>query len=250
MDDQNQRNKSILPIIFIIIQIIYMIIIISVLLSNTKNDRIEQMDIGRQPTISIKDLNSQLPDNAYRGPIETVLTKTVELNSTEFNTSDSTANIREGSLSTVKFEDIDGIYFSAIVDIPNLEQSYQIYSFYSIGDRTPESLAYSTQYVLCLDDQADKIYPDFDCQELFPQDARRSIVFSYLKYLKFNDFSLFPTQKPNSSIIYIDVDPTLDISTDTEQSYIQETKKAVSSLGISPELFEYKINRQSNIVDL
>ena len=250
MDNQNQSNKSILLIAFIVSQIIILAIIISIYLLNVKSDEIGQMETDRQPTISIQDLEARLPGSKHQETIEIALAKTLELNSGEFNTSDVVANIREGSLITVEFKDIDGVYYSAVVDIPNLQQSYQIYSFYSVGDKTPEGLSYSTQYVLCLDDHSEKIYKDFDCRDLFPSNARRTIVFDYLNYFQFNNFGVFTTRKADSSTIYIDVDPTIDLPSSVEQSYIQETKEAVRSLGVSPELFEYKINRQSNIVDL
>ena len=249
MDNQDQHTKSILPIIFFIAQVIFIIIVISILSLNVKSDKIGEMEVNRQPTLTIKDLNSQLSDGVYQGSIETVLTKTVELNTENFNVND-TVNIREGSLSTIKFENIDSVYFSAIIDIPNLQQSYQVYALYPLSNEAPAELSYSTQYVLCLDGYSEKIYPNFDCKDLFESDTRQYIVSVYLEYFDFDGFSAFTTQNSDYSIVYIDADPDLDLYDTTRQSYIQEVKKAIRSLGISPELFEYRVIQQSYINDL
>ena len=86
------------------------------------------------------------------------------------------AFIREDSIREVYFENKDVNYFSAIIDIPELEQSYWFYNEYS-NDKNNEYIDYSKTYRLfCLDDSQEKIYPDFGCEDGFGLKGRPEIV--------------------------------------------------------------------------
>ena len=246
MGNQN-RNRSILPIIFLCCQALFIIIIISIIATNATSDEIGQTDYDRKHIVSIENLDSQLPYAPYSGPIRAVLTETIELNSTEFSPSDSVANIRDGSLSTIRFENIDSVYFGAIVDIPNLQQSYQIYALYPLDTNNFNLDLYNTQYVLCLDNYSEKIYPDFNCHDLFGSNTRQVIVSRYLPYFNFNDFTASISQDLNT----IGILPLRNGSVTDEiaNSYIERTREAIASLGISPDLFEYTVFRSTNPAD-
>ena len=60
MDNQKQE-KSIPLIAFFVLEVLFIIIIISIIAINTGNDKIEPADSDRQPSFSIKDAKNQLP---------------------------------------------------------------------------------------------------------------------------------------------------------------------------------------------
>ena len=237
--DGQAKNKLILFSIFLGIQVLFIIILVSIIATNTASDEIAQTDFERKKNVSIEDLDSQLPYAPYSGHLMATLTTTIEQNATEFDPEQSTAIIRDGSLKTVEFENISSVFFSAIIDIPNLEQSYQVYSMYpqDTGDFNLD--LYNTQYVLCLDEYSKKIYPDFNCHDLFESDTRRYIASKYLSYFNFNNFS--PSVSQDFNTVGILPLSSGEITKETADSYIEQTKSAISSLGISPDLFTYSI---------
>lgn len=240
MDEKN-KEKSIILALLLVAQVIFIIVIVSIIVLNSKNERIEQANYDRQPFVEIENIKTQLPSipDEYSRIIEQVLAETIALNTEEYSMSNSKATIREGTFNALTFESINSVYYNAIIDIPDLQQSYQVYAAYSINEKEPSSASYYTRYILCQDNYSEKIYPDFDCQDLYGADARRIIVSKYLDLFSFEYFS--PYLKDNDlSTIYINpINSQIDET--TKESYIQETKNAVSSLGISPELFSYNI---------
>ena len=247
MDSSKTQEKSILLIAFFIFQIIFAIILTAIISMNATNDKVEPTDYNRQPYISIKDINTKLPDApaVYIGVVEQLLAKTVELNTENFDVNESVAEIRSESFNMIQFDQVNGVYYTMIVDIPNLQQSYQIYALYSLGAEDPNPATYYTRQVLCLDEYSEKIYPDFNCRDLFGSDIRQTIVSNYLKYFNFNYFTAF---SDSNDLSLVDINPIdFNIDDDTKSQYIQEVKSAVKSLGISPDLFTYKVLQQSDL---
>ena len=238
----NQRQEKTIPLItFFAFQVFFIAVLVSVVFLNIRDDKISDTDYSRQPAITIEGLSSEFPDASpvYMGLIERELASTVKLNSANFNVNDSRAIIREGTLTTQEFKDIGGIYFSMIVDIPNLQQSYQIYAHYPIDGTTPDIISYDTKYVLCLDDPAEIIYPDFKCRDGYSVNIRDILASRYLKYFNFTRFNIgFSDDDRNQLNIYAFSN---DIDEATQESYVSEVKSAISSLGISPDIFNYRI---------
>lgn len=241
--DEQKKDRSVPLIIFLISQIFLIIILVAIIFLNRSSSEILSTDYESQPSVAIEEFNNELPDSSslYLGLIERSLLKTIELNSDSFNINNSKAEIRDGTLVTQKFDDIDGTYFSMIVDIPTLEQSYQIYALAPMeGNKDPNILSYYTQYILCLDDYAEKIYSNFQCEDEHPVDTRTGIVVSYLKYFDFDHFNAF-VDSSNPSVINISTGSLDSIDEKTGNIYIQEVRDAVASLGISPDIFEYRV---------
>ena len=230
------KEKSLLPAILIIAQIIFIVIAISIIVLNSHSEEISSVDYKRQPKVTIENLKSVLPDatNNYTDVLETHLANTVELNTNNYNVTSSKAIIRDGSFKMVNLDKDNVVFYSMIIDIPELEQSYQIYDHYS-GDKEPAN----RMYILCLDDNAEKVYPDFDCRDEYPDSTRRDIATSYIGYFDFGDFHAFTDQNDKTAIGITPYSP--DITEDQKASYIRRTKEAVSSLSVSPDLFNYLV---------
>ena len=245
--DNQKREKSILPAILLILQVLLIIVVISLIVLNSRSDEIGATDYERQSATTIENLDTQLPDapSGYLGLIERDLARVIRLNSADFDVNSSKAVIREGTLRTQTFQSVGGTYFSLIVDIPNLQQSYQIYAHTPADDTASEVASYTTQYVLCLDDKTERIYPDFQCQDGYPSTVRSSIANIHLKYFDFNYFTAFVD---SNDFGLININP-VNFNTDdaTKAQYIQTVKDAVDSLGISPDIFTYRVLQLSDL---
>lgn len=245
MTEKTKENTFFL-IAFFIIQVIIIAILISLIVIFKKDEAIGNVDYARQPTVIIEGLSSELPDvqAEHIGSIERQLANTISLNINSFDINNSKAIIRQDSLKIQKFENIEGYYFSIIVDIPNLQQSYQIYHHYPATDSPPNSSPPNVMYVLCLDSFTEKIYPDFHCRDNQLPEIRNSIAAYYLKYTNFEKYSAWINDDENSVVKITPINP--NVSTDQKNEYIQKTKEFVSSLGISPNNFKYYVMEPSN----
>lgn len=244
----NNSAKKVSPIVilFIMIQLLFIVLLVISFLNLRQSDG--ATDRKNEPKVTIDGLTAKIKDfpNSYTDDIEHSLTETIELNVDNFNISNVEAVIRDNSLKVKDFYDYGFKALSVIVDIPNLEQSYQIFYKYSTDYENIVDSAYydNPRAVLCLSEEMDKIYPNFKCQASYPQETRFKIVADYLKYLDFNYFSAFT----DDSLTKIIINPTEYSPTDEEKaSYLQETKNAIESLGISPEIFTYEVSSPSDL---
>lgn len=136
--------------------------------------------------------------------------------------------------------DQDLNFLSAIVDIPDIEQSYWFYSEYS-SENGNKYIDYSKSYrMFCLDNTQENVYPDFSCKDDFGFEGKHEIVSTLIGYFNFNYFSLsLPSKK---GVTEVRIKPTnYNLNDVTKESYIQEAKNAVESLGVSPDLFTYYV---------
>lgn len=229
--------------IFIIAQIVFIIFLAISIPSLSKPDEINDEDPNRIPVATISNFSSMAPEN-YSGNVklmEATLFELILRNSPGQDVSTSVNTfIRENSVNTVYFKDKNVNYFSAILDIPDLSQSYWFYTEYS-SDKNNQYIDYSKSYRLfCLEDSQEIIYPDFDCQDDFGLAGRFELVSNLITYFNFNYFS--PSYSPEQDANKIKIYPH-DFSIDdaTKDSYVQQTKDAVASLGISPDFFTYHV---------
>lgn len=80
-------------------------------------------------------------------------------------------------------------YLSAIVDIPNLEQSYWFYNEYS-NDKNNQYIEYYKSFrIFYLAESQEIIYQGFNCKDDFGLAGRRELVSDLITYFNFNDFS-------------------------------------------------------------
>ena len=247
MEDNYQSPRQVSPIILIIIllQIIFIASIVGIIINNLKNDnKIDHRN--QEPTIildnsSIAQLN--LP-NDYIADITHSITEATELNTPNLLTSDTIATARADSITLQNFNRHNFNALSFIVDIPSLEQSYQIYYKYPMTPNTDEPFLHNPRAVLCLEDKPQIVYPDFNCQSSQPSDIRQRIATEYLRFFEFDHFTIsFAPQASNQIVI----NPANSVSDVESTSYITELRSAISSLGISPDLFNYQLQDSQNL---
>lgn len=230
-------------VVFVVIQIVFIVFVALSLARLLRSDKISYDDTKEIPVAKIDNLDSVTHGDYFGSTrsLEMTLFELAVRNSAGNNISTSVeAFIREDSIREVYFENKDVNYFSAIIDIPELEQSYWFYNEYS-NDKNNEYIDYSKTYRLfCLDDSQEKIYPDFGCEDGFGLKGRPEIVSDLITYFEFNYFSASYSMSDNSTMIKI-YPHSLNIDEETKQSYIQQTRDAVYSLGISPDLFAYRV---------
>lgn len=253
-EGQNQKEYTLrlnMPIIIFIVIQIFFIIFLSISLSGLfQTDEISDWDTERIPVATIGNFNSVAPENYSGGisNIETTLFQLILRNSPGRDISKSVdVMIREDSIKTIYFENQNLNYFSAIVDIPELEQSYWFYDEYS-DEKPNQYIDYSKTYrIFCLEDPQEIIYPNFNCQDDFGLDGRYELVSNLLSYFKFNNF--IPVYHYERGFNQINISPyTFDeLAASTKESYIQQVKDAIASLGISPDFFTYSVMNPDEI---
>lgn len=240
MDSEKKRQINLPLIIFIIVQIIIIAILTFIVSSTSKSDNIT-VETNRLPDASIDNLRSSIPNISAEQAknIELALFAVMRENSNtqDFANSSAKASIIEDTISLVHFENRKGNLFSAVINAPDLNQSYDLYYGYP-DDNNGDFQGFIS--ILCPARKESKIYPNFDCKDTSSLNpSQLSIVESFLPYMSFNYFSVsINSQEDNTEIqIY----PTqFDLDDTTKKSYIEQTKQAVNSLGVSPDLFSYR----------
>ena len=244
MKENEQSKIPVAILVFIIIQIVF-IIFLAISISNLLEDdtKLKRED---QPEITISNLKTLVSDlsDEYASDIQHSLTEIVELNTTNLGITDSSATIREESLNTVKSDYKGSKIISYIVDIPNLQQSYQMFYAYPINTNLGAPSTNNYRAILCLEDEKQIVYPDFECYSPFSSDARREIIGEYLGYFEFEYFSA-TLDDDNVTVIISPISES--VTETTKKAYINQTKEAIKSLGISPDLFEYKVLTQADM---
>ncbi|MBR2754064.1 hypothetical protein IKD82_02815 [Candidatus Saccharibacteria bacterium] len=247
--ENEQKSQKIPPIILIIIIIqIIIFVVLGVIIKNeiTKNNKIENRD--NEPSVSIGSLtidDIDLPNN-YIEDISHSLTEVMKLNNDNLNIPNSKITVRDNSITTKRFEEQNFVALSFIVDIPDLEQSYQIYYKYS-SDKVVDDSPFldNPRAILCLEEKSQIIYPNFNCNSNYPSDTRYRIIKDYANFLEFDNFSI---RTDNENLHQINLKPfpkTADTTDAVIESYITQTKTAIQSLGVSPEIFTYHIIRNN-----
>ena len=243
--NSDKKEPNYLLAIFIFIQLLFFIVIGFVFINiMSKNDRITKPE--DRPKISINNLSSNdinLRDE-FIDEISHNLLEAIKQNTSTLDLPKTNAIIRDDSLTLKQFNRQNFNALSFIVDIPNLEQSYQVYYKYPT-DVTTEMLTGENPYaVLCLEDETQIIYPNFKCHSSYPKDIRQRIATDYIRFMEFDDFSITlddndPTQ--------ININPIIDVSDGINESYISQVKLSIQSLGISPDLFKYRIVKKTDL---
>lgn len=234
--------KKLSPITFtiILIQVIFIIAIIATIVHEVNKPPVAEVR-NSQPSLTISGLPSSNVDipSSYIEDLSHSLTDTVLLNTPNLSLPNSTAIVRDGSITVKNFDQQQFNALSFIVDLPDLEQSYQLYYKYPVDiDATTTPYFNNPRAILCLDDSADQIYPNFDCRTTYPDDTRPRIVADYFNFLTFNNFTATIDQQ---NPLQINITPMSDVSDPILDSYLAKVKSTISSLGVSPTLFTYRI---------
>ena len=241
--EYQENNKKISPFILTIamIQAVFVIIIIITIYKETvKENTVVPRD--DQPIVTIDDLSlkvANLSDN-YINDILHSITKAIESNNNNVNVSNLDIIIRNDSITLKQFDKQQFDALSFIIDIPTLEQSYQVYYKYPTTVDIDNPYSNNPRAVLCIDNPSQIIYPNFQCHSDYPSDIRFKIARDYISFLKFDTFSI-SIDKDNPS--QINLKPFHRATTTLNESHITQVKTTIESLGISPDIFTYQINK-------
>ena len=216
--------------VFIIAQVVLLIFTVFSISQLMQPNTVSQNDYERQPKVSINNLQSLIPElSTYDiSDIERNIFAVINHGQPETDT-DLSATVRADTLKEVNFEDETIKYFSAILDVPGVSATYQLYYGYShLETKAPNNFI----SILCpLDDD--------NCDDPANQPSRPEIAYRYLRYFNFDYFT--PTINPGEhDKVYINPIQG-DVNAEEQESYIKETQQAIESLGISPQLFEYYV---------
>jgi len=235
-------NKKISPAIlfFVILQVIFITVASTTIIGLNNNEIIEDdaTHYKNLPELVIDDLVNEISflSEDEVADIQKRLFEIVSENTTSLDIGKVDAVIRENKIYLPDFNE-DVTYFSTIVDIPSLEQSYQI--FY--GSNLDPDVA---TFVLCLENDGDIIYKDFKCKSSDSILTRNEIVSYYLKYYDFGD--LMPIVENNLKEITLLLPKGASIQ-ENGNYYIEQVKEGIKLLGISPEIFKYSLREYDDI---
>ena len=234
------RNTNYPLLIFIVLQILFVVLCVMSASDFLKGDEIIYgSSASRRLAINIDGLKGVMPGVENNSEVETmnkILLDTVGMNIPTVDFGDIKAKIREDSVRTHYFSDLKIDYFSAIVDVPELKQSYWIFHEHSDDIDNP-NLTIDTEYVvMCLANERDKIYPDFDCKSDYGQLTYNVIAKKYLDWFDFDNFFL------KVSDDYQKIELVVVGGREYEdEKYVNMVKEKLESLGIYPGIFEYEV---------
>ncbi|MBR2839987.1 hypothetical protein IKE82_01500 [Candidatus Saccharibacteria bacterium] len=244
MEETNRKEFGYLIGIFIVVQIIFFVVIGAIIINVANhNDKITNID--SQPKITVEGLSSNelsLRDSVIND-ISHDLTSMIEQNTANLDLHSANAIIREGSIAKKEFAQRGFTALSFIVDIPSLEQSYQVYYKYPTNAAN-EQTTENPSATLCLEDEAQIIHPNFNCRSSYSEDIRKRIATDYIKFMEFDDFSI---TLDDSDPTRININPITDVSDDVNESYISQVKASIQALGVSPDIFKYHVVKKADL---
>lgn len=246
--EYNNYNRRISPLVLvaIICQILFISIMV-ITISKELSKENKSVPPSKQASISIDDETSianYLPDNRINDILYS-LTNTIILNTENLNTSDIQASIRNDSITFKHFDRFNFIALSFIVDLPNLEQSYQLYYNYPIDSSAESAFPEDSDspspinlHILCIDDQQQTLYPSFKCNSTNDTITRYDYIKNIIEYLTFDDFTIrIDDNDPHQ----INLKPIRRVTDALDETHIAQVKATIESLGVSPDLFIYQI---------
>ncbi len=238
------KKLSPLATAFIIIQLIFLIIVVATIIwiNNSNNEPDSNVTRYKKiPELTIKDLAANAPilSEPEIESIQKKLFQVVSENASSINVSKIEAVIRNDVTHAQKYN--KSSYLNMIVDIPSLEQSYEvIYSTNALID--PDI----TTFVLCLDEDTEAVYKDFDCKSSDDSSTREKVVQAYLKYFKFDYFTAY-VKPDDAGVIVISPAITYENSEETKAKYIDEVKESIESLGMHSDAYEYYVRTAKDV---
>ncbi|MBO4812572.1 hypothetical protein J5491_00240 [Candidatus Saccharibacteria bacterium] len=230
-----------LAAIFVVIQIMVIIVVASLLINLNQSEEIDEQDVARQPKLvveGLEDAGFSLPESSLQ-EIEKGLLGIAKYNNQNIDTLVATGKVRPESLKTIRFEDQDLYFVSAVIDIPELKQSYQVFHDFTKTDANPYYNAYFATIAVCSSGIVENIYEDFECQDMHDKKIYGEVVKKYLNYLKFEGFNVdFIDDSLNTLQIFM-ANPTADEA--TRKIAVKRVKEQIESLGIPGDHFTYDV---------
>ena len=201
-----------------------------------KSNEITWNETERQPQIIIKDLSESDPD--FGSDNVSILQN--ELFNVISQADFSIDSVKEYSIvpdsfKTLYFDYYQTKFVSFLIDIPELSNQYQIFYSYSFPSGEAPDMFIS---ILCSPESK-------DCTDAKGQTSRNKIVSDYLGYFDFEYFTAYMDEDSTPTITISPID--LNATETTKKLYINKIKEAIQSLGISPDLFKYKVLTQADM---
>lgn len=237
-DEKKNRILNLSPIngLAVVLEVIFLVFV-GVTFADILKEPVVSRDIVINNNIDQADFaGSELNESLYN----TMLLNSVNMN----NIGLDGVFFREGSLKEVNFEKAGFTYSSFIVDIPSMQQSYRIY--HEQLDRDDNVREYDIKpaevvMVTCLYSNDDIIYDDYKCMDEYSQDMGSDIVAEYLRYTDFDGFYAY-IGEDDVDMKTINIVSSKYEYTDAESAeYVKDVRGFVESLGISADLFDYKV---------
>lgn len=232
-----RKDFSHLIIVAVSIQVLFIIALIIAIPRIFQNPKINPDNRAAQPSVTIKDLSSRYDmfSAGFIKEIENQLFYLIQKNNVSVNLGDTVAIIREGSANHVHFEIEQFDFYNFIVDIPELQQSYQLFLTVSEVENNQFFNPNDTIIPLCLSDAEEKKYPDFECKDIYNQKTRNMLGLNYSEYFDSDKFFVVRAQSTPEKLMVM---ATVDID-----DALSDLKDSIKLLGISPDLFTYDIYR-------
>lgn len=152
----------------------------------------------------------------------------------------SGASIRNETLISTYFDEIDVHYVYFIVDIPELEQSYQIKYEWS-DDVKNQNLSINDRMMVMCPSEEQLVYESFDCVDDYNQNGESLILYAYINENSFEGFDVILPDDFNQFVVISGFNIRVDGEIDSELSVIA-LKNFIKSLGFDAEKFEYSVS--------
>ena len=232
---QEKEKSSILVIIFIFLQLVFVIAMIGIASGLFVDNKIDEDDMEKQPKISVVGLGEEVSElgNGKIGRIERSLISLTKRSYPSLSLS-LDAKIQPDSLYVKNFAKQDKNYLSAIVDIPEMNLSYYLYYLYDVN---PSEAPDDSLLIYCMD--------TFDyCVDYYDKRDLRVLV-DYLLYNKgFDNFSVRMENDYNEIVIRpFKADP----SDDEKNSYVELVKDTIKQYGVAPDTFDYRVTTYDDL---
>ncbi len=258
MEDNNQAQSfrlQPLTAIFVLFQIVLVLLLVFSIPKIFQNDQIKDTPTEGL-SAKITNASDAIPENysEWTKMLEWALLDTISENAgnKKLFGSQASAKIRDDSIKTQYFKKSGTNYIRAIIDIPEYEQSYEVFLTYPDNPDAVKMVEYSNPdiakpySILCVKEKSDIIYPDFDCQESSDYFNRQRIVAKLIGDFDFEYFSAYFDSDDKSKII-ISPSVTYNNSEAVKAKYIEEVKNAISSLGINPNDYKYHVRTAADV---
>lgn len=231
------RQNPILIGIFIIFQTIFVILLIFVINKFVNTNTFKESSL---PISSLKQDLQDLPENSIE-TIQTALYNIVAANKgTISNIENSDAKVRDGTMVNLYFEKQNMHYINFIVDIPSIQQSYQIFNEWSDDPVNQYYMTNRVTMAMCLHKEQ-MIYQNFDCRDDYSHNGQAFIASNFLYYLVDINYFRVYLQPEDAPYVVIIGPTTFNVDAASKPIYIEQTKEKIASLGLPPDAFSYYV---------
>lgn len=237
MDDDAKKMNN-LVLVFVVMQVLFVVLCAATLSRVLVDDNVEEGEFAKLPSITIDGLSETLVDATEEDTkvVEWMLLDTVKKNVSEADFGSIKGIVRGESVKTHYFSAQNIHYYSAVIDVPEIRQSYRVVHEYS-DEQDNEYLSANEQYIiLCLSDPGEIRYAEFDCKSDYDELTYNTIVMKYIWYFDFEEFVVRSVPGDYSKIRIIALKDNYD-----NGDFVERVRETIRELGVLPDLFEYEV---------